>query len=396
MSRLGRIALAVATGLAIGLMCSQLRAAWTQVQASDFRVFYESGRSWLTGADLYATTSRLPNLNPPHFIVAFAPLSWLPVEQALAVWLIINVACGIAAVAIILRALELPRSAVTAQVALAAAGLCTGVLVALEEAQITGVLMLMMTMAWSASRRGSWTLCGIILGLLVSVKPFLACLLLIPLRRGQFAALACAALAAAAAVATGVAFAGPSSLQRWVETGRLVTWFHHPANASLLGLLARAGTTSWIVWLGLSGAALIISAAFVGPSRMLDHEWAAFALLSLLISPLGWNYYLPVVAGPIVAVARTNRSVAYASFGFVWPIPLLAAVAPVTWWSAVSVGSLQTWSLIALWATVLRAREVMSPASAAQRAYYVSQSWLLRGPARAHRPGVLSPRPPAI
>jgi len=351
-SRRSRVLLALTTGLAIGLLFSQVRAAWTDVNATDFRVFYESGRSWLTGADLYATSARLPNLNPPQFVVAFATLSWLPIKQALAVWLFLNIACGIASVAIIFRALEIPRSVVTLQVAVAAAGLCTGVLVALETAQITGVLMLLITMAWSLSRRGSWKTCGVILGLVISIKPFFGCFLLIPLLRRQFAGLARAALVAAAAMGTGVALAGPLSVQRWIETGRLVTWFQHPANASLLGLMARGSVTSWPVWSLLSVAGVILSVALVRQSRTLDIEWATFGLLSILVSPLGWVYYLPVVAGPVVAVALSRPALMFTLAGFVWPIPLVAVIMPATRWSFLSVGSLQTWSLIALWAIV--------------------------------------------
>jgi arabinofuranan 3-O-arabinosyltransferase len=356
-SRPTRVLLALTTGLAIGLLFSQVRAAWTDVQATDFRVFYESGRSWLTGADLYATSARLPNLNPPQFIVAFATLSWLPIKQALAVWLFLNIACGIVSFAIIFRELEIPRSLVTLQAAVAAAGLCTGVLVALETAQITGVLMLLITTAWSLSRRGSWKACGVILGLVISIKPFFGCFLLIPLLRRQFAALACAAVVAGAAIGTGVAFAGPLSLQRWIETGRLVTWFQHPANASLLGLMARAGMTSWPVWLLLSVAGVILSVALVRRSRTLDVEWATFGLLSILVSPLGWVYYMPVVAGPVVAVALARPAIMYALVGFVWPIPLVAVIMPATRWSFLSVGSLQTWSLIALWAALVAMRD---------------------------------------
>jgi Glycosyltransferase family 87 len=216
---------------------------------------------------------------------------------------------------------------------------------------------LLITTAWSLSRRGSWKACGVILGLVISIKPFFGCFLLIPLLRRQFAALACAAVVAGAAIGTGVAFAGPLSLQRWIETGRLVTWFQHPANASLLGLMARAGMTSWPVWLLLSVAGVILSVALVRRSRTLDVEWATFGLLSILVSPLGWVYYMPVVAGPVVAVALARPAIMYALVGFVWPIPLVAVIMPATRWSFLSVGSLQTWSLIALWAALVAMRD---------------------------------------
>jgi hypothetical protein len=77
------------------------------------------------------------------------------------------------------------------------------------------------------------------------------------------------------------------------------------------------------------------------------------ALLSVLVSPLGWDYYVPLVAGPVIALARSTPRILYAAAGFLWPIPLIVAILPVTWWSMLSAGSLQTWSLIALWGVIL-------------------------------------------
>lgn len=356
--------LAIPTGIAVGLMFTQLRAAWMDIQETDFRVFYESGRAWLAGTDLYSTTAKYPNLNPPHFIVAFVPFSVLPIRTALAAWLVLNIACGVAAIALMFQTLEIPRSARNIQIAIATAGLCMGVLVTFQIAQVTGVLMLMMTMAWSRWRRGSWTASAIVLGLLVSVKPFFACLLLIPLLRRRYAALASAIAIGAAATAGGVLLAGRASFERWIETGRLITWFHHPANASLLGLLARVGLRSWPLWALLVVLALIVSVVAVAGSPSVDVDWAAFGVLSILISPLGWDYYLPVVAAPIVGVAFARRAVAWAAIGFIWPIPLLIAFLPLTSWSIASFGSAQAWSLIALWISLVAApRPATSTAS---------------------------------
>jgi arabinofuranan 3-O-arabinosyltransferase len=347
-----RIALAAAAGVAIGLMVAQLHVAWLDVQQTDFRVFYDSGRAWLGGTDLYATTSQYPNLNPPHFIVAFAAFSYLTFTHALVAWLLLNIGCGIVAIVVLFRTLEIPRSATNVQIAIAATGLCMGVLVTLQIAQVTGVLMLMLTTAWSSARRGSWKTSAVILGLLVSIKPFFACLLLIPLLRRRHAALAIAIATGATTTIIGIVIAGQHSFERWMETGRLVTWFHHPVNASLLGLLARVRLTWWPAWAVLVAIAVVVSVAAVRRSRSIDVEWALLGVLSILISPLGWVYYVPVVAAPIVAAAFERPAVAWAALGIVWPIPLVIALFPITPWSMVSFGSIQTWSLIAMWTTL--------------------------------------------
>src|SRR4029453_11145045 len=109
-SRIRFWAFGAAAGLGVGLIVSALRNAWTRIWEIDFRVFYESGMAWRAGGDLYATARAYPNLNPPQFIVAFAPLTWFPPDVAVTVWLAINVAAAIGAAGIIWRELGLPPS----------------------------------------------------------------------------------------------------------------------------------------------------------------------------------------------------------------------------------------------------------------------------------------------
>src|SRR5262245_55052933 len=247
--------LAVATGVAIGLILRQLQTAWAHAETNDFSAFYNSSRAWLDGSDLYLTTAQFPNLNPPHFVAAFAPIAYLPVRQALVLWTLINVVCGVIGVRMLFQTLGMRRTIVNALAGFAASGLCIGVLVAIDAGQFTGILMLAMTSAWSFSRRGRWVAFGVVLGAIVSVKPFFGCLLLIPLVHRQYKALAAAGGSVVVAFLSALVLCGPHSIGRWLETGRLVTWFQHPANASLLSLLARAGIESWVLWCSLSALA---------------------------------------------------------------------------------------------------------------------------------------------
>lgn len=352
-SRSALATLAVATGIAVGLVVSQLRTAWAHAETNDFSAFYYSSRAWLAGTDLYLTAAPFPNLNPPHFIAAFAPIAYLPVRQALVVWTLINVACAVLGVRLLFRELGIRCTIVNALVAFVISGLCIGVLVAIEAGQLTGILMLVLTSAWSLSRRGRWVACGVLLGAVASIKPFFGCLLLIPLLHRQYKALAATGASVAVALLSALVLCGPESIGRWLETGRLITWFQHPANASLLGLLTRGGIESWVWWGGLSALALLMSIAATLRSDSLDTEWAVYALLSIVISPLGWDYYLPAVAAPLVAVARRHKNIAIAAAGFMWPVPLAIAMAPPNRLSMISLGSLQTLSLMALWISVL-------------------------------------------
>jgi hypothetical protein len=345
-------AVGAAAGLGLGLLVSALRNAWTRIWEIDFRVFYESGLAWRTGGDLYATARAFPNLNPPQFIVAFAPLTWLPPDVAVKVWLAINVAAAIGAAVIIWRELDLPRSHTAFMAAIAITGVSTCIEFGIEEGQPLGIFAWLCTVAWSAQRRNDWKLAGCLLGLLVSLKPFMACFLVIALLRRQWMTIVCSMVAAFASVAAGIAVAGLYSFERWIEIGRRVSWFKHPLNASVAGLLARADI-GWQLWLPLSLLLVVATVVVIRKVEDVDVEWLACGVLSILVNPLGWVYYLPLLAGSLTAVALRAPSVLLPWLSFVWPVPLLMGQAAFTPWTAVTVYSLHSWGLIGVWCVLM-------------------------------------------
>jgi hypothetical protein len=352
-SAIVRWTVGAATGLGIGLIASALKNAWTRIWEIDFRVFYESGLAWRTGGDLYATARAFPNLNPPQFIVAFAPLTWLPPDVAVYVWLAINVAAAIGAAVIIWRELDLPRSTTAFMAGVAITGVSTCVEFGFEEGQPLGIFALLCTVAWSAQRRNDWKLAGYLLGVLVSLKPFMGCFLLVALLRRQWTTIICSIVAALVSVAAGVAVAGLHSFERWIEIGRRVSWFKHPLNASVAGLLARA-EIGWHFWLPLSLFLVVATVVVIRKVDNVDTEWLACGVLSILVNPLGWVYYLPLLAGSLTAVALRAPRVLLPWLAFVWPAPLLMGLAAFTPWTAVTVYSLHSWGLIAVWCVLMR------------------------------------------
>ena len=82
-----------------------------------------------------------------------------------------------------------------------------------------------------------------------------------------------------------------------------------PLTESLL--LARVTTVVLlllVVWVTLRAAS----------KADIDRSYALLGLASLLISPLGWIYYLPVILGPIVVVLGRRPS------RWLWPVTALA------------------------------------------------------------------------
>jgi arabinofuranan 3-O-arabinosyltransferase len=353
-SRAVRLGTSLLAGFALSLIATAVTSARTQVTEIDFHVFYESARAWRSGTDLYATAAAYPNLNPPHFVVAFAIFTWFSEHVAIEVWMALNLAAALVAGAIVWTQLKLPRSFVPLTIGVAAAGLSTGVLFGLEEGHPIGLFALCVTAAWAAHRQGRQAPSGLLLGLLVSVKPFFGCILLVPLVRREWRLIVCALATAAAAAAAGVLLAGVPSVLRWVETGRQVSWFQHPLNASLAGLLARSGL-GWLPWTVLVLALLTVTIAALRWSASIDASWLAAGLASLLVSPLGWAYYLPLLAGPLAAITIRRPALLVAGLGFVWPVPFIMTLTSVEGLAASTICSIMTWSLIAMWGVVVHA-----------------------------------------
>jgi hypothetical protein len=138
----------------------------------------------------------------------------------------------------------------------------------------------------------------------------------------------------------------------WLDQSSKVDWLAAPANASLWGFVARwqAGGLSNGVSLSnlhpsvLLGSLLVIAGAwriaFTEPSR--DRRFFFAILWSLLASPLGWIYYLPlsfqaaVASWPRTNLAWTACALAMIPFGNretfdPWMQPCFFAVIPCAW-----------------------------------------------------------------
>jgi alpha-1,2-mannosyltransferase len=307
------------------------RSMVVQLHMNDFGKFYYSARLFLDGQDMYRPTAAtlIPvatgrwrqfwNMNPPHFHAPLLLLARLPPTAALAVWAALSVVSLVACLRIIRLELDLtvtvPRALWGGLALLVFAG--TGATVV--TGQMTWLLLAPVTLAWKAARHNRWVRCGAWCGLGMSIKPFL--LIFLPyflLRRHVRAALA-AVVAMAGVLATGLAVFGLAPYLSWVRSLGAVDWAWAGMNGSLLGFLSRAMVDNpqfapWLValrlalpiWLACVAivGALTIGAAVVDHSpEAVDRSFATLLVGALVISPLGWVYYLWLAIGPIAAVA---------------------------------------------------------------------------------------------
>jgi hypothetical protein len=201
----------------------------------------------------------------------------------------------------------------------------TGTFLALVYGQVSFVLMAIFTAAWCADRRGSTTTAGFLLGVLSVLKAFYGLFGVYLLWRREWRALIAYVVTLVAGTLAGWALVGTSNFLEWVSRLREVQWRWHVYNASVWGVGDRLFTrqpffraTSWTPlvdspFLGhLVTLVLLIGTVAVlwrSISRTdIDRGYALLGLACLLISPLGWLYYLPAFAGPVVVVLAERPS----------------------------------------------------------------------------------------
>src|SRR6185503_17562085 len=110
--------------------------------------------------------------------------------------------------------------------------------------QIYGLLLVALTAAWIAERRGRPVLAAVLYGIAVALKPSLAPLLLLPLVQRRWGSLRAGIAGAAVATLLGVALAGLSSGPEWLRIGLTEPVPDVIDNAALPGVAVRFGLPS--------------------------------------------------------------------------------------------------------------------------------------------------------
>jgi hypothetical protein len=366
------------------------RLAWllTTPGANDFTIFYYTSRMVADGHPMYGDLPRtygidwkgayLGNLNPPHFQLLVAPLVPLGYRGALFVWLAVNAAITMAAGRLVLRELR-PRLTV-ARVLLG--GLLVFASAAWTSVAVTGemslLLLLPFTGAWVAARRGRWTAAGALLGACVSVKLFFLVFVGWLVAARAWKAVAAALAASACCVGTGAAVYGPGAYVDWLHGLSRVAWWWLPMNVSLRGLAERlfhagppyssvfaAPHLAWPLWLALAAVVAAVTAWRTWPGSGtpdVDRLFAVLLLAALLVSPLGWVYYLPLVTGPLLALVvrrdlwrgSAGAALALAGLALLYvPMEVTEKGQPSAL-ATVTLASAHGWGVLLLWSALVR------------------------------------------
>ena len=343
------------------LYVTEWRALLQAPSATDFYKFYLSGERLQQGLSMYweplprlslgdacfvdaqghandtvAFTDAClhPNLNPPFFAVLVWPLAQLEYAAAWAVWCMVSLCCALLSMGLFVCAYVPQGENRWKWVALASVALLAyfPTYASFAYGQTTFFILLLLVAGWDALRNGRDCSAGVWLGLAASLKPFVALFFLALLFARHVRATAFFGVTCAVAGAVGLMMAGwGAHLDYWRIAGD-VTWLAASWNASFAGYFSRIfGGGENIPWADApslarflsavcSVATLLVVSCLLRRVRNWERELQAdvvFALVTpamLLLSPLGWLYYFPLLFIALTVIWRLSFGLAGARY----------------------------------------------------------------------------------
>ena len=331
----------------------------------DFGAFLHSALLWRDTGVLYDEIPRI-NLNPPHAsVLLFTPLTWIPFDAAVILWIFVQVSTLCAGIALIARELHIRRRQLESIVpTVVASAMTTHNWI---EGQLGGLLLLAGVIAWRTSRRKRPTPALLTLTAMISLKPQLGVLLLAVDWRMKLRAI----ILGGAALGAGVLLLGTDVWMSWLSATQrrglqLVPW-----NVSIAPVFYRFGLGDdvFYLYLAVAGALGGVTWWAVRNDDDADRRWLLWGIVVLLIGPVSWVYYAAVILGPLISWGERYGWPVQAKIAVIlWLVPLqLASWAGSTQqgWTRSALGSPYTWGAVLMWCSVVlttrRMREVLSP-----------------------------------
>lgn len=304
----------------------------------DFAALYYSGVQFSEGKDVYARMpfdflgpvpdpDRVsernvhPNLNPPASVLLFAPLSKLPFASAFWTWSLISIACAVATAWLLAGGYAAAERRFAWSVGLLVLLLAySPTWLAISLGQTTLLVLFLLVAGWRTARAACERSAGAILGTTLAIKPFVGVLLIyfIVLRRWRLVTWYVGSFVAANLIV--LAVMGSGVFASYLKVLASVDWHGMDMNASIFGSLDRligradsqsiVNTGQRIQILGYGISLLLLCSLFMlrrrlsaWPSRQGDDVGYAYCLvLMLLISPLGWIYYFPILLHCVLVI----------------------------------------------------------------------------------------------
>jgi hypothetical protein len=320
----------------------------------DFGSFVASGRATKEGLNpygVYPLTLRVelpgfeswnPNLNPPISALLFQAFDVADPYKAYQAWRWISLIFYVATVALLVHRLsDRLQATLIALWVFALAGFWD----TLFLGQIYLPLVFAGIAAWLSLERGREIWAGILIGIVVSMKPnFLVWPMLLLLSSHRRPAITSIVTAGTISLIP-IAIHGPEIYRQWLE---LVAADGDRAlfltNGSFAGLAARAGVPSFGLLLGfLLLAGLAAWALWRRPDVLTVSAMALLA--SILASPLGWIHYTLFLL-PVIVRHWHRPAMRIVALLLIIPVPWIIDQLGKPTWIQLTLGSVYGWALV--------------------------------------------------
>ncbi len=367
---------------------------------NDFGKFYYASVAFLNDQDMYGPTlatltqvsevewEEFWDLNPPHFHVLLLPFALMPESWSLLLWSLVNFLALLVTLTCIQQELKLEPSRNQKRLMIIGGLGFAGTGAHLVTGQLSFLIALPITLAWIHGRHARWAKASVLLGLTASIKPFLLIFLPYLLLKRQVKPMALFFSVFLAPFVVGVFVFGIDAHLSWVRCLTDVNWHWTRMNASIWGVLARTLGDNPMFTPPFRAEFLIMPlwglfATIIGGCTLWvlvgDHSRCAtdraFAILlfsAILISPLGWIYYLFMLLGPLTALLTNwnmpslkKQWLAYSvkhkgrtllltagALGLLFPLMGIQLFQP-NFLATLTLGSIYFWSTFMLWSSLV-------------------------------------------
>lgn len=282
--------------------------------SNDWQSFVASGRAARDGLNPYAVyplTHRAehagrsfpaPNLNPPALLPVFDLFGRVPISTSFRVWQLASLVIYVGATIALVRTYgHISPFRLLWLVSF------TPLWSTLSYGQVYALLLYLAATALLCIRRGKYCWAGLMIGVLVAIKPNFLVWPALLLIAGSYEVVACCAFAFFVVQLPSLALYGTGVFAQWVEVIRVTETAVVHANFSFWGLATRLGVPN----LGLVATVVLLGfVAFWTYRRRLDPLTISMLSLpvALLASPIAWPGYALVLIPNLLSEGREPPS----------------------------------------------------------------------------------------
>lgn len=307
-------------------------------EKKDFMRFYQASTAYWQQQNIYKPTinkvlvsikpektqlyTHHDNLASPFFILLFLPFALVKSKTAFIVWSYLNLAMCLASLRIILHEYQLFTSeSLLGRFCLLLGFICYPIYSNTLFGQVGALLLFLLTISWYSWRQQHRSKLGFYLGIASLIKPFFGLFGLLFLLQKNWRGMTSYTMTFLLGLLLSTLIFGKSIYLTYFHILQQAHWYTSSLNFSLLGFYSRvfgiAHETNQAYWpiahLSIILTALSSLLLLVGLYRLQRKTVATSAnelvfgytsISMLLISPLCWQYYLPLLILPSAILLR--------------------------------------------------------------------------------------------